>query len=247
MRTTKLFLPVIISMTVLTSAYYAVTIFSKKTQAKVENEEEEVLVAFEMMGLWGQMRAYPYESIPEGKFNVGFKKMKDDEERKKNLRSSKITSEAAAVMSTPWTPLAPKNFGGRILSLAFHPTNANIMWVGSASGGLWKTTNGGTGAADGINWVNVPTGFPVLGISAIAVNQSNANEIYLGTGEVYNSGGNGYQGHNDRIFRGSYGIGVLKSIDGGITWSKALDFSASSLGTPRRFASRETLLANPET
>jgi len=229
MKSTKLFLSVIISVAVLTSAYYTITTFSKRGHAEIENEEEEGLVAYEMMGLWGEMRAYPNASIPEGKFNEGFSKMKDDEERKRNLRSSKITSEPAAVMSTSWTPLAPKNFGGRILSLAFHPTNANIMWVGSASGGLWKTTNGGTGAVDGINWVNVPTGFPVLGISAIAVNQSNANEIYLGTGEVYNSGGNGYQGHNDRTFRGSYGIGVLKSTDGGTTWGKALDFSASSL------------------
>ncbi|NJO25785.1 MAG: hypothetical protein HC867_08550 [Bacteroidia bacterium] len=92
-----------------------------------------------------------------------------------------------------------------------------------------KTTNGGTGGANGINWTNVPTGFPVLGISAIAVNQSNPNEIYLGTGEVYNSGGNGYAGHNNRIFRGSYGIGILKSTDGGTTWSKTLDFASSNL------------------
>jgi photosystem II stability/assembly factor-like uncharacterized protein len=229
MKSPKLILSVIISMAVLTVAYYTVKSFSNGTHEEIENEEEEGLVAYEMMGLWGEMRAYPFASIPEGKFNEGFRKMKDDEERNKNLRSSKITSEAAVVMSTSWTPLAPKNFGGRIISLAFHPTDANIMWVGSASGGLWKTTNGGTGAVDGINWVNVPTGFPVLGISSIAVNQSNANEIYLGTGEVYNSGGIGYQGHNERTFRGSYGIGVLKTTDGGTTWSKALDFSASSL------------------
>ncbi|HEY6436358.1 MAG TPA: hypothetical protein VIY47_07190, partial [Ignavibacteriaceae bacterium] len=99
MRSTKLFLPVIISMAVLTIAYYTITTFSKKNHAEIENEEEEGLVAFEMMGLWGQMRAYPYASIPEGKFNVGFKKMREDEERKRNFRSSKITSEAAAVMS----------------------------------------------------------------------------------------------------------------------------------------------------
>ena len=51
-----------------------------------------------------------------------------------------------AATTTPWVELAPKNFAGRILSIAFHPTNSDIMWVGSASGGLWKTTTGGTGA-----------------------------------------------------------------------------------------------------
>jgi photosystem II stability/assembly factor-like uncharacterized protein len=208
-------------------AYFSLTYLTPKKNK--EKEEEEALTAFEMMGLWGEMRAYPFKTIPEGKFSAAFRKMKDDQEKIMSIRGSTTPSQAALTMSTPWVPLAPKNFAGRILCMAFHPTNQNTMWVGSASGGLWKTTNGGTGSPDGINWVNVPTGFPVLGISAIAINPSSPNELYLGTGEVYNSGGNGYQGHNDRIFRGSYGIGILKTTDGGNTWTKALDFSASNL------------------
>lgn len=196
------------------------------TTCKPKQEPKEVLTAYEMMGLWGTMRAYPHPSIPEEKFNMAFTKLREQEVSAKAMRSSMNTELAAAV---PWTPLAPKNFGGRILCMAFHPTNQNTMWVGSASGGLWKTTNGGTGGANGINWTNVATGFPVLGISAIAINNSNPNELYLGTGEVYNSGGSGYQGHNDRVFRGSYGIGILKTTDGGVTWTKALDFSYSNL------------------
>jgi hypothetical protein len=201
---------------------------SEKHDSK-ENEENEGLTSAEMMKLWGEMRAYPYDAIPQEKFHLGFRKLKDDEEKLRRRKLSGLGSNQAAMSVTPWTPLAPKNFAGRILSLAFHPTNANVMWVGSASGGLWKTTNGGTGAANGINWVNVATGFPVLGISAIAVNPVNPSELYLGTGEVYNSGGNGYQGQNDRIFRGSYGIGILKTTDGGTTWSKSLDFSSANL------------------
>lgn len=115
-----------------------------------ENEEEEGLTAFEMMGLWGEMRAYPNDAIPEGRFNQAYKKMKDDEARLKAVRSSANLADAE-LAGSPWTPLAPKNFAGRVLCLAFHPTNQNIMWAGSAGGGLWKTTNGGTGAADGIN------------------------------------------------------------------------------------------------
>ncbi|HEX6182155.1 MAG TPA: hypothetical protein VFZ47_12970, partial [Chitinophagaceae bacterium] len=204
----------------------AVTISIFLIRKHSEKQEEEALTAFEMMGLWGEMRAYPHPSIPEEKYAQAFERLRQDEVKAKSMRSE---ANSAFAPVSPWIPLAPKNFGGRILCLAFHPTNQNIMWVGSASGGLWKTTNGGTGAADGINWTNVPTGFPVLGISAIAINNSNPNELYLGTGEVYNSGGNGYQGHNNRIFRGSYGIGILKSTDGGATWAKALDFSSSSL------------------
>ena len=135
--------------------------------------------------------------------------------------------------TAPWTELAPKNFAGRVLSIAFHPTNPNIMFVGTASGGIWKTTNGGTGGAGGINWQFVPTGFPVLGVSSIVINPANPNEIYAGTGEVYNNptsigGGPTGAGHI-RLFRGTYGIGIIKSVDGGLTWTKTLDFSSSSV------------------
>ena len=227
MKIPKSFFSVIVLMAGLISA----SLIAKHSFQKdhEENKQEEVLTAFEMMGLWGQMRAYPNEQIPEGKFNAAFNKMKSDEERKNKNNSERMGAAMSAAQTSPWVPLAPKNFAGRILCLAFHPTNQSVMWAGSASGGLWKTTNGGTGATNGINWTSVPTGFPVLGISAIAVNPSNANELYVGTGEIYNIGGNGFQGHNDRIFRGSYGIGILKTTDGGTTWIKALDFSASSL------------------
>ena len=213
-------------LAIVATVYLTNTSFQKEFE---ENEEEEGLTIIEMMNLWGQMRAYPYEEIPQEKFDKAFKKMKSDEEKKFKDFSQRMSAATMAAQTSPWVPLAPKNFAGRILCLGFHPTDQNIIWAGSASGGLWKTTNGGTGAANGINWTNVPTGFPVLGISAIAVNPSNGNELYVGTGEIYNTAGNGFAGHNDRIFRGSYGIGIIKSTDGGTTWSKALDFSASSL------------------
>lgn len=227
MRPSKLLLATVVALTSI-ACYYFLNNYNNISTEEHE-QEEEALTAFEMMGLWGDMRAYPFESIPEAKYNEAFKKIKSDEERVRTRRAMRGSAENAMLAAAPWTPLAPKNFGGRILCLAFHPTNQNIMWVGSASGGLWKTTNGGTGAANGINWTNVPTGFPVLGISSIAVNPANANELYLGTGEVYNTGGAGWAGHNDRTFRGSYGIGILKTVDGGATWTKALDFSYSNL------------------
>ncbi len=143
---------------------------------------------------------------------------------------------ARADVLSPWIPLGPKNFSGRILSLAIDPTNTNIMFAGSASGGLWKTTNGGTGGTGGINWAQVALGFPVLGVPAIAINPGNHNEIYIGTGEVYNStavgtglAGFGISGQDDRTFRGSYGIGILKSTDGGTTWTQTLPFTNSSV------------------
>ncbi len=191
------------------------------------SEEEKkggIPAVLRQMDLWSEMRTYPNKVMDASEFNSSFL-----------LSKAMLASQAApnspnSIMATPWIELGPKNFSGRILSIGFHPTDPNTMWVGSASGGLWKTTTGGTGGPGGISWTYVPTGFPVLGVSSIVVNPLNGNEIYIGTGEVYNStpGGSTGAGHI-RLFRGSYGIGILKSVDGGVTWTKTLDFTNSSL------------------
>ena len=87
---------------------------------------------------------------------------------------------------------------GRVNCIAFHPTNANILWVGLPSGGLWKTENNG-----GV-WTPLCDGLPAIGVSGIAVHPSNANIIYILTGD--GDGGD------------TKSIGVLKSTNGGATW-----------------------------
>lgn len=196
----------------------------REEEEREAEEHEGVPEVLKQMELWTEMRAYPNSELDATEFNSAYKMAQA------MAKTAKDNIALNGVASSTWNVLAPMNFSGRILSVAIHPTNANIMWVGSASGGLWKTTNGGTGAANGINWQYIPTGFPVLGVSSIAINPSNGNEIYVGTGEVYstNPGGSSGAGHI-RVFRGSYGIGILKSTDGGTTWTKSLDFSQSSL------------------
>ena len=120
-----------------------------------------------------------------------------------------------------WEALGPKNFGGRTICLAFHPTDPGIIYAGSASGGLWKTATAGQGVQA---WERVPLGHPVLGVSAIAINPQNPDELYIGTGEVYNYTA-AAPGVYDRLTRGSYGIGILKTTDGGQSWQKSLDWS----------------------
>jgi hypothetical protein len=193
-----------------------------------ENEENESPAeVFGSFDMWSDMRSYPdYSLLQKASYRNAFEYSKKLPTRPGvNGLSQDLRVEGQAA----WTPLAPKNFSGRILSLAFHPTNSNIMFAGSASGGLWKTTNGGTGDPSGINWTQVATGFPVLGVPAIAINPLNANEMYIGTGEVYNTGGNGFAGENIRAFRGSYGVGILKSTDGGGSWTSSKAFTNSSI------------------
>ncbi|HUM46571.1 MAG TPA: hypothetical protein PLD84_06570, partial [Chitinophagales bacterium] len=120
-----------------------------------------------------------------------------------------------------WENLGPDNIGGRTVSIAIDPSDTSVIWLGAASGGLWKSENGGMGANA---WQYIPTGFPVLGVGAISINPVNHNEIFIGTGETY-AYGTSTNGLVDRTQRGSFGIGILKSSDGGATWSMSLDWT----------------------
>lgn len=198
--------------------------FEGEEEEEEEHEGEEILGAFD---LWTKMRAYPAENFSTASYTDAFEFSK-----KMPKAPQRVTDPRARPESSTWLPLGPQNFSGRVLCLGWDPTNANNMWVGTAAGGLWKSTTGGTGAPSGVNWTYVPTGFPVLGVPSIVVNPTDPDEIYIGTGEVYDADAwaSGVSGSGSvRTFRGSYGIGILKTTDGGANWTKTLNFSTSSL------------------
>jgi len=111
---------------------------------------------------------------------------------------------------------------GRINCIAFHPTDVNTFWVGSPSGGIWKTTDGGS------NWTILNNNMSVLGVSDIAIpsDYTISNTIYIMTGD--RDGGSmwslsGGQGA-DNVSQGVY-----KSTDDGITWvATGLSIAATS-------------------
>ena len=100
-----------------------------------------------------------------------------------------------------WTTQGPGNIGGRINTIATHPTNTNIIYVGSAAGGLFKTTDGGQ------NWLPIFDDFSYLAIGDITISSHNSNVIYVGTGDPNISG---YP---------AIGNGIYKSEDGGASWT----------------------------
>lgn len=112
----------------------------------------------------------------------------------------------------PWESIGPDNIGGRVLSLALDSDSSNVLWAGSASGGLWRSSTGGVGS-DAWDYVN--TGFNVLSVSTIAINPADPNEMYIGTGEIsgYDLGLVGTPGA-----RTTYGLGIIKSTDRGKSW-----------------------------
>jgi photosystem II stability/assembly factor-like uncharacterized protein len=101
----------------------------------------------------------------------------------------------------PWRELGPVTSGGRIVDLAVHPQRPQVFWVAAASGGLWKTTNGGFSFEPQFQRERS------ISIGDIAVAPSDGDVLWVGTGEANNQ-------------RSSYyGHGVYKSTDGGKTFA----------------------------
>jgi photosystem II stability/assembly factor-like uncharacterized protein len=118
------------------------------------------------------------------------------QEQQEILRQERADGRPTAV----WTNLGPINIAGRCTPIAIDPVDHNRMFVGSASGGLWLTTNAGA------SWEPVDDNLPTLAVGAILFDENDPTTIYVGTGEGNFSG--------DAVF----GVGVLRSTDGGLTW-----------------------------
>jgi photosystem II stability/assembly factor-like uncharacterized protein len=165
--------------------------------------------AMEALAFWNDARAYPSRGIPPSQFYRAYT----------SARSLKKSGQALA---SAWEPMGPINFVGRMISVAVNPLNSSTVYVGSASAGLWRSPSGGTNG----DWERITTGYPVLGVAAIAIDTRDTNTIYIGTGEVYR-----YQGTEGgvavRTTRGSYGLGILKTTNSGRSWQKSLDWSAN--------------------
>ena len=134
-------------------------------------------------------RAYPYEEI-------NHEQMAEALADGHALRLSAMRSDRAS-----WQERGPSNIGARLTDLAFDPTNPDIIYAAMASGGLFKTTDGGS------SWDPIFDDQPVLTIGDIAVDPDDPDIIYVGTGEANASSSSWF------------GAGLFKSTDAGSTWS----------------------------
>lgn len=123
--------------------------------------------------------------------------------------------------SNQWEWIGPENIAGRMLCLAIDPFDTSTVWAGSASAGLWRSTTGGKGAKA---WQKISLPYHVGAVSSIAIDPIHQGTIFIGTGESY-SYESGLNGKFVRTMRGSYGTGILRTRDGGQTWSLVLDWS----------------------
>jgi photosystem II stability/assembly factor-like uncharacterized protein len=136
-----------------------------------------------------RQRAFPFDDIPDGA------RQRSIDYVKNNMTKGDMGMDAN------WVLVGPTNIEGRISCVAIHPTNPQIVYAGSAGGGVWKSTNFCS------SWVSVFDNQNTSSIGALAIDPSNPETIYCGTGEA-------------NALRSYYpGTGMYKSTNGGSSWT----------------------------
>ena len=146
---------------------YVVSFMFVPPHEVTNHERSEAMTALEF---WTAQRAYPDRTIPDNRYFAAYQ-----------YSRTHLNNQADESADDTWQQIGPHNIGGRTLAVAFNPLNPNTVYAGSASGGLWRSYTGGVGRAA---WQRVRTGFPVLGVSSIAIAPDDSNTIYIGTAEL---------------------------------------------------------------
>jgi photosystem II stability/assembly factor-like uncharacterized protein len=116
------------------------------------------------------------------------------------LAQAAALDAAGSRLRSSWIQAGPTNIGARVTDLAVHPTNPDLVYAAMASGGVFKTSDGGS------SWVPVFDEQAVLPVGAIALDPQAPETVYAGTGEA------------NAASLSFFGRGVFKSIDGGASW-----------------------------
>lgn len=151
-----------------------------------------------------KQRAFPFDEIPQAEY------LKSVDYVRNNMSPAAFPGKDAI---PAWQLAGPTNIEGRVTTLAIHPQQAQTVYVGTANGGVWKSTNFCQ------TWSDVFTGQNTSSIGSLAIDPSDGNVIYCGTGE-------------SNSLRSYYpGTGMFKSTNGGATWAHiGLDSSFSIAG-----------------
>lgn len=200
----------------------AYTVYREMAGEEEEEEEEpaegeDKLEADEIPGLdfleayleWAELRAYPNDVVDLTPYQQVI-------EQRWSQMDSNMTSQAPQQQNAPlpnWQFLGPTNLNipyqiyygqrainGRVNAIAYDPFVDSTLYLGGAQGGVWKSVDRGQ------NWIPLTDGWPRLGVSAIEVDPTNSNVIYVGTGDF-----NGFD---------VGGLGVMRSYDAGLTWTR---------------------------
>ncbi|MGB5464365.1 MAG: glycosyl hydrolase, partial [Aureibaculum sp.] len=121
-------------------------------------------------------------------------------EAQKSKKAVAQPLDDVSINGLSWRSIGPSLTSGRISDVAVNPNNPFEYYVAASAGGVWKTIN------SGVEFTPIFDKEGSYSIGCITIDPSNANVIWVGTGE----------NNNQRSV--SYGDGVYKSIDGGASW-----------------------------
>ncbi len=142
---------------------------------------------------------YPYDRMPDPDVRT-----RAVASHRKNLASraaAKASGKLGALGAGEWLSIGPNNVPGRMTAIAVHPTTPNVIYVGAAAGGVWKTSDSGA------TWTSLSDFEGTLSVGALILDPVDPNTIYVGTGEGNFS--------SDRL----PGAGLMKSSDAGASWT----------------------------
>lgn len=145
-------------------------------------------------------RAYPFDTIPQSEYINTVNQ----------VLSQSVSGKRSQLQK--WKFAGPVNIGGRITDIEASPLNDNLIYIGAASGGVFKSKD------KGLSWLPVFDSNPLLSIGDMAIHPGNEDVLFVGTGEANGGGGSvAYDGN-----------GIFKSSDGGNSWDYlGLEFSGS--------------------
>ena len=138
---------------------------------------------------------YNQRAYPDNIFNK--KEIREAIAQDKAIRASRSGNGGGN-----WSFVGPLNTGGRVTDVAISPDNDNILYVATAVGGIFKTTDGGS------NWTPIFDEIGRASIGSMTIAPTNSNRIYVGTGEANASATSG----------AFFGDGIYRSDDAGATW-----------------------------
>ncbi len=180
----------------------------RKTMAKALGKPEPEKTELMKTGYWDAWRFWIGDrAYPKDRVDVkAYLQALQHRDRMPAFNASDAPGGAA------WEYVGPKNFGvpyrtyhglppvsGRVGAIAVDPSSPNIVYLGGANGGVWKSTDAGA------NWTPLTDHWPTIHVSSLAIDPSNTQTIYAGTGDF----------HGWAFFS----FGIMKSTDGGATWT----------------------------
>lgn len=197
-------------------AYQEYESWYESTGRELESEEGEE--ADEVPGLdyleaylqWKRNRAYPNKQIDQR----GYKALFDARlSAGSTVGGERGRQGGPETVQANWQFLGPTNLSvpyriyygqtpcnGRVNAVAIDPTNPSIYYIGGSVGGVWKSTDAG------VNWAPLGDAWPSMGVSSLAIHPTNPSLVLAGTGDFFGSD--------------IGGIGVMRSTNGGTTWTR---------------------------